>query len=174
MDCRETPNLGIAQFVFCIARRKREGEGSVKAMTKDGVKDDWVVADDWELGQDGDWVKPSELAWLEDGPIVPELKLGGGIAVRALNRIADALFHDRSRELATMPYREYLQTPEWQARRLRALERAGHRCQVCNDGKQLNVHHRTYERRGNERDEDLFTLCRGCHSIFHREGKLAK
>lgn len=28
---------------------------------------------------------------------------------------------------------------------------------------QLEVHHRTYERRGHERDSDLIALCWGCH-----------
>lgn len=77
-------------------------------------------------------------------------------------------------ELRTMPYREYLKTPEWQARRSQHVKSAGFRCQVCNASDvQLNVHHRTYERRGNEYYKDLLALCRDCHEIFHREGKLA-
>jgi 5-methylcytosine-specific restriction endonuclease McrA len=77
-------------------------------------------------------------------------------------------------ELRTMPYREYLKTPEWQARRKQHVKSAGFRCQVCNASDvQLNVHHRTYERRGNEYYKDLLALCRDCHEIFHREGKLA-
>lgn len=74
-----------------------------------------------------------------------------------------------------MPYYEYLQTPEWAERRQRAMKRAGFRCQVCNAyGVQLNTHHRTYERRGNEWDKDLITLCRTCHEIFHQNGQLAE
>ncbi len=77
--------------------------------------------------------------------------------------------------LHTMPYREYLQTPEWQERRKRAMKRAGFRCQVCNAyGVRLNVHHRTYERRGYEHDRDLIVLCEGCHQIFHDNGSLAE
>jgi hypothetical protein len=57
---------------------------------------------------------------------------------------------DRVAALRAMPYREYLRTPEWQPRRERALERAGRRCQVCYGDEQLDVHHRTYERRGDE------------------------
>lgn len=75
---------------------------------------------------------------------------------------------EREFELTTMPYSAYLQTPEWQARRAEALERARHRCQVCNSGGLLDVHHRTYERRGEERPEDLTVLCRRCHYLFHR------
>ena len=67
-----------------------------------------------------------------------------------------------------MPYAEYLQTPEWFAKRTAALRRAGYRCQLCNRTGRLEVHHRTYERRGNEAPEDLIVLCEGCHEVFHQ------
>lgn len=77
-------------------------------------------------------------------------------------------------ELHTMPYYDYLKTPEWDARRKRSLRKAGYCCQVCNaKGVRLNVHHRTYERRGYEDDRDLIVLCADCHTIFHENGSLA-
>lgn len=80
----------------------------------------------------------------------------------------------RLQELKSMPYYDYLRTEEWQERRKKALKRAGFRCQVCNIyGVRLNVHHRTYERRGEEDNKDLITLCKNCHTIFHENGKLA-
>ncbi len=72
--------------------------------------------------------------------------------------------------LKAMPYAEYLQTPEWQEVRRRALYRAGYRCQACNEQGRLDVHHRTYERRGAERNADLTVLCRACHERFHGRG----
>ena len=73
----------------------------------------------------------------------------------------------RTEELRRMPYELYLQTPEWQTRRQEALERAENHCQVCYGSDSLDVHHRTYERRGSERPGDLTVLCRHCHSLFH-------
>jgi 5-methylcytosine-specific restriction endonuclease McrA len=64
-------------------------------------------------------------------------------------------------------YRAYLQSEEWAAKRDAALERAEHRCQLCNSEHDLTVHHRTYERLGNERDADLTVLCKECHYLFH-------
>jgi hypothetical protein len=86
-----------------------------------------------------------------------------------------AVSSERARELAAMPYREeYLESPEWQARRQIMLKRAGYRCQVCNRGDLvLNVHHRTYERRGDETIGDLVVLCYDCHGLFHGKGQLA-
>jgi hypothetical protein len=66
-----------------------------------------------------------------------------------------------------MDYQEYLNTPEWRAKREWALERAGRRCQVCNSAGQLHVHHRTYENLGHELPADLTVLCEGCHGLYH-------
>jgi hypothetical protein len=72
----------------------------------------------------------------------------------------------RLRDLRTMPYREYLQTPEWRARTEETYARFGFRCALCNDGRDLNAHHRTYERLGCELPTDLTALCAGCHALF--------
>jgi hypothetical protein len=75
----------------------------------------------------------------------------------------------RLNELKSMPYAEYLRTPEWQETRKAALRRARYACQVCNgSGVQLDVHHRTYERRGEEYARDVVVLCHPCHETFHK------
>lgn len=76
----------------------------------------------------------------------------------------------RLQELRSMPYQDYLQTPEWQDTRKRALKRANFSCQLCNsNNQQLDVHHRTYENLGEEDNRDLIVLCRDCHSKFHNK-----
>lgn len=65
-------------------------------------------------------------------------------------------------------YAVYLRSPHWQRMREAALRRAAYRCQVCNGGKDLHVHHRTYERcPGEERAADLTVLCADCHARYH-------
>ena len=74
-------------------------------------------------------------------------------------------------------YTNYLASPQWRARADAAITRARHRCQVCYADRwfcRLNVHHRTYERLGRERPDDLIVLCRHCHDLFHKHGKLAR
>lgn len=66
-----------------------------------------------------------------------------------------------------MPYEDYLRTTVWERLRAQAIQEAGSRCQVCNDSVPLQVHHRTYERRGFEQTSDLIALCRRCHGTFH-------
>lgn len=73
-----------------------------------------------------------------------------------------------------MPYRDYLHTAHWQRKRAAAIQRAGNRCQFCNTAGRLEVHHRTYERLGRERDGDLVVLCRECHGVLHQYRRLAK
>ena len=69
--------------------------------------------------------------------------------------------------LKEMPYEQYLQTTHWGYMRRLKLHEASWRCQLCNDEENLQVHHRTYERRGNEDPADLLVLCRECHAKFH-------
>lgn len=75
--------------------------------------------------------------------------------------------------LRTMPYKEYLQTEHWRNLRGQMLKRAKFHCQLCNRGDiSLHVHHRTYERRGNEQLSDLIVLCATCHETFHTNGAI--
>lgn len=67
-----------------------------------------------------------------------------------------------------MDYQLYLQTYDWHIKRSAALKRAGYRCQVCNSPDNLNAHHRTYERLGNEQEGDITILCTDCHALYSR------
>jgi len=64
-------------------------------------------------------------------------------------------------------YRAYLQTEAWKRRRTLVLRAYGYRCAVCNGARTVQVHHRTYQRAGNEAFHDLVPLCRDCHEVFH-------
>lgn len=76
-------------------------------------------------------------------------------------------WEEEDRYLRTMPYAEYLKTEHWQEMRKYALKRAAYKCQVCNASGKMNVHHRTYERRGHEDIKDLTVLCEPCHRKHH-------
>jgi len=74
----------------------------------------------------------------------------------------------RTAQLRKMPFAQYREQPEWQARRTATLARAGYRCQVCGErDARLDVHHNTYVRYGDESTYDLIALCCGCHELFH-------
>lgn len=77
----------------------------------------------------------------------------------------------------TRDYREYLRSEDWHVVRGLALERALGRCQGCNTTEHLETHHRTYDRLGFERADDLTVLCAACHTAVHlvadaRRGKV--
>jgi 5-methylcytosine-specific restriction endonuclease McrA len=74
---------------------------------------------------------------------------------------------DNGHTLATMPYSEYLKTEQWHAKRHAAITRANYKCQRCYTQDHLQVHHRTYERRGHEKPNDLMVLCDKCHKNEH-------
>lgn len=67
----------------------------------------------------------------------------------------------------------YLETKKWQRARSERLKIDDFKCARCRSTKNLQVHHLTYERIGEERvDKDLITLCRKCHAEIH--GKESK
>lgn len=69
---------------------------------------------------------------------------------------------------ARLPYDDYLESEYWEDLRTIALDRADYRCQICNERGGLEVHHRSYERRGREGElNDLIVLCHHCHTTAH-------
>ena len=72
-------------------------------------------------------------------------------------------------ELREMPYKDYLHTQHWIRTRRKALKQNGYQCYNCGARSHLQVHHLTYIRRGNERQEDLRVLCWKCHEKVHQE-----
>jgi hypothetical protein len=66
-------------------------------------------------------------------------------------------------------YAAYLRTPEWQRRRALVLHRAGGTCEGCLSAPATEVHHRIYDRVGNELLFDLVAVCRKCHLRAHPE-----
>lgn len=70
-------------------------------------------------------------------------------------------------QLKSMPYQQYLQTDHWQSIRKRELKYADYRCRLCDEDVNLQVHHRTYDRIGCERPNDVTALCQECHEKHH-------
>ena len=96
--------------------------------------------------------------------MVPAPTIGGRHTVAEVDRCVESAIS----ALRRMPYAEYLRTAHWQRVRVLALEQAGHACDLCGRDQQLEVHHRTYERLGFERQSDLIVLCHDCHRDHHK------
>lgn len=64
-------------------------------------------------------------------------------------------------------YANYLASHSWQDKAEAAKKRAGYTCLLCMSPHRLEVHHRTYDRLGNEWPEDLVVLCATCHQRHH-------
>ena len=70
---------------------------------------------------------------------------------------------DQEQALWWAEYNDYLQSGDWQARRLMVLERDGHLCQGCRRERATQVHHLTYVHLGAEPLWDLIAVCTDCH-----------
>lgn len=75
------------------------------------------------------------------------------------------------KHLRSLPYRQYLRSTHWRIIRTEAVKLAENRCSVCGSDSNLNVHHLTYERLGQELQSDLQVLCYGCHQRVHERDR---
>ena len=101
-----------------------------------------------------------ELAWtltnlkrdgLVEKPKWGIWKLTGSALTAMAEPVAAAVGAERLAELRAMPYQQYLRTPEWRQTKAAALLCAGNACSLdVTHTEGLEVHHRTYERRGAE------------------------
>ena len=81
----------------------------------------------------------------------------------------------RLAQLRSMPYEDYLQTPEWQGVQKAALKRAANTCQGCKaDNVPLSVYHTSYENLGCEQEDDVIVLCEACYDRLSRYGQQAE
>jgi restriction endonuclease Mrr len=95
-------------------------------------------------------------------------RLAGAAREPAVPLVDEPAPPDRLAQLRTMPYAKYLRTSEWRKVRAAALLRAGNACALdMTHTEHLEVHHRTYERRGAELPTDIIVLCRECHRRHH-------
>ena len=69
-------------------------------------------------------------------------------------------------------YHEYIKSEVWRQKRDNVLVFWSGRCAICNSPDNIQVHHRTYERLGQERLSDLIPLCDDCHSLFHHKMRM--
>ena len=64
-------------------------------------------------------------------------------------------------------YDRYMRSPAWTHIRFEVFRRDGYMCQWCHDNPASQVHHKTYERFGRERLDDLIAVCTSCHEAYH-------
>lgn len=64
-------------------------------------------------------------------------------------------------------YHEHLRSEGWRTTRRHKLDHAANRCEMCFSARNLQVHHKTYDRVPFERLTDLIVLCETCHQRHH-------
>ena len=80
------------------------------------------------------------------------------------------LEHWWAREFWQPWYDAYLNSDLWAQRRSWVMRRAGNQCERCGRAA-YQVHHRTYDRVGQELPDDLVALCDQCHMEVHGRDK---
>ena len=76
------------------------------------------------------------------------------------------------KEFGLFSYQQYLDSDEWATRKwIYELENTK-RCVFCGSKDRVDLHHRSYDRLGNEADDDLMWLCRTHHQEYHDTGQM--
>lgn len=71
-----------------------------------------------------------------------------------------------------MSYKQYLNSKHWKQKRLETFKCGGRECYICKSKDKLQVHHKTYKRKGFENvATDLFALCAKHHLEVHETAK---
>jgi len=64
-------------------------------------------------------------------------------------------------------YEEYLNSKDWANYKKMFYRCNLNKCWVCGSDKNLNIHHKTYQRLGKEKKGDCLFLCKTCHCEVH-------
>lgn len=80
-------------------------------------------------------------------------------------------------QLRRMEYKEFLQSSYWKILKEYTITNIENKCSLCNSANEclLQLHHRTYEHKGEEYKnirKSLTVLCGKCHSLFHANNPL--
>ncbi len=77
-----------------------------------------------------------------------------------------------------MTYAEKLKDPRWKLKREDVIERAGDRCELCNNSQEeYEIHHKQYRPNAEPWEYDLYELeclCESCHMTRHSQQRAAK
>lgn len=69
--------------------------------------------------------------------------------------------------MSKINYKKYIKSKKWKQKRQDLIDKIGYECEQCGHNHKLHVHHKTYERLGNELLDDLQLLCWRCHMSKH-------
>lgn len=65
-------------------------------------------------------------------------------------------------------YENYLGSEDWRLKRNERMLIDKNKCTKCGSGKNLIVHHLSYKNIGDEKMDDLITVCNSCHRKIHK------
>ena len=66
-------------------------------------------------------------------------------------------------------YNDHLNSDEWRDLKRKIVRERGNMCERCGSAGLLHLHHKTYDRLGEELPSDLELVCVDCHKIADEE-----
>ena len=75
--------------------------------------------------------------------------------------------HFGSMFMSSKDKKTYMRSNQWKLLKFQVLTLQNNQCKLCSSTHDLQLHHLTYERLGNEYQSDLVALCGQCHQNQH-------
>lgn len=69
-------------------------------------------------------------------------------------------------------YERYITSDAWTRRKVEYFWIREKVCWACGSKDSIHLHHHTYDRLGNELNEDLVPLCKTCHRLVHEHHRI--
>lgn len=69
-------------------------------------------------------------------------------------------------------YDSYMASEEWDGRRSLYFRQHAKRCRACGSDEDIELHHLSHEKMGDEPDTDLVGLCVDCHAAVHAAARV--
>lgn len=93
--------------------------------------------------------------------------------VEEQKKFTEMICEDTNEKISS--YKDYLLSEHWKLKKQEYRESKFYKgcCEICKEKNvELHLHHKTYKNIGKERVEELSQLCKKCHSIVHKLGKI--
>lgn len=110
-------------------------------------------------------IKKKDRNWFEDS--ARKLHKAAAQHLRKKTKKKNKKRRAEKRTLRPKNYFAYIKSSQWRQRTRAYYALHGNACAVCADTKTVQLHHKTYERLGEEMDADLIPLCDAHHKAFH-------
>ena len=158
-------NQELDKFKFCVHENKEIRYKEASNKTKMYC---------WQCTYCGEQLRQDNKLWIPHNsiPDIKTIKPFNNDIRETRSELTSALknrLYEAKNEQFWIEYPDYLQSPEWKAKRVLVLNRSAGMCEACGEKRATQIHHLTYAHKYNEFLFELVAVCDTCHTRLHQD-----